>query len=137
MTVLQEPASFTTLPRELYLDDPGLFESEARRIWYRQWLYLAHSSEIPEPGDYVVRERLGESVIVVRTPDGGVAALLNVCRHRGARIVDAPCGRLKRIVCPYHQWTYDLDGRLAGAPSMPDGEIDYESLGLYRLPVES
>jgi phenylpropionate dioxygenase-like ring-hydroxylating dioxygenase large terminal subunit len=137
MTVLEQPASFTTLPREFYLEGP-LFEAEMRRIWYRQWLYLAHASELPEPGGYVVRELLGESVLVVRGAGGEVSALLNVCRHRGARIVDASCGRLKRFVCPYHQWTYGLDGRLIGAPSMPDGEaVDYASLGLYRLPLET
>jgi glycine betaine monooxygenase A len=137
MTVLDGPTTFTTLPRAFYLDDPALFEAEMDRIWYRQWLFLAHESDIPEPGDYLVRRLLGEGILVVRTASGEVAALLNVCRHRGARIVDEPCGRLKRLVCPYHQWTYDLDGRLVGAPSMPDGEIDYGSLGLYRLPLES
>jgi len=138
MPLLEDPASFTTLPREFYLDDAGLFEAELDRVWYRQWLYLAHASELPEPGDYVVREHLGESVLLVRDRDGELGAMLNVCRHRGARMVDAPCGRLKRVVCPYHQWTYGLDGRLVGAPSMPDGDaIDYASLGLYRLPLET
>src|SRR5829696_2434927 len=104
MPLLEDPASFTTLPREFYLDDLRLFEAEMERVWYRQWLYLGHASEVPERGDYVVREHLGESVLLVRDRDGGLAAMLNVCRHRGARMVDAPCGRLKRIVCPYHQW---------------------------------
>ena len=136
MAVIENPASFTTLPREFYLDGP-LFEAELARIWYGKWMFLAHVSELPEPGDFVVRPMLGESVLVVRTASGELAALLNVCRHRGARIVDAACGRLKRFVCPYHQWTYDLEGRLVGAPSMPDGEaVDYASLGLYRLPLE-
>ena len=64
--------------------------------------------------------------------------MLNVCRHRGARIVDQPCGRLKRFVCPYHQWTYDLEGGLKAAPSMPNSKVvDYESLGMIRLPAET
>ena len=138
MSLLENPASFTTLPRAFYLDDPALFEGEMERVWYRQWLYLAHESEIPKPGDYVIRRLLGESVIIVRTASGEVAAMLNVCRHRGARIVDEPCGRLKRFVCPYHQWTYDLDGGLKAAPSMPNSEVvDYEALGMIRLPVET
>jgi phenylpropionate dioxygenase-like ring-hydroxylating dioxygenase large terminal subunit len=137
MAVVQDPAAFTTLPREFYLEGP-LFEAEAARIWYDHWLYLAHVSELAEPGDFVVRELLGgESVLVTRTADGEIAAMLNVCRHRGARMIDDRCGTLKRVVCPYHQWTYDLDGRLVGAPSMPNSEVvDYDSLGLYRLPLE-
>jgi phenylpropionate dioxygenase-like ring-hydroxylating dioxygenase large terminal subunit len=110
---LERPASFTALPREFYLDGP-LFEAEVSRIWYEHWLYLAHASELPERGDFVVRELLGESILVVRSGEGEVTALLNVCRHRGARMVDGSCGRLKRIVCPYH----------------------HESLGLYRLALE-
>lgn len=137
MIGLKNPASFTALPREFYLDNGLLFEAEMSRVWNRQWLYFGHASEIPNPGDYVVRNRLGESVIVIRTSDGEIAAMLNVCRHRGARIVDSACGHLKRVVCPYHQWTYELDGSLRAAPSMPDGEaIDYQALGLYRLPLE-
>jgi glycine betaine catabolism A len=138
MTTLQHPTSFTTLPRRFYLDDAHLFESEMERIWYREWLYLAHESELDTPGDYVVRSLLGEEVIVVRTESGDIAAHLNVCRHRGARIVDQPCGRLKRIVCPYHQWTYRLDGQLHAAPSMPQSErVDYPALGLYAVPTET
>lgn len=137
MAVMEKPTSFTTLPRAFYLDDGPLFEAEIERLWSRQWLYLAHACELPEPGDYLVRKVLGENVIVVRLPDGGFAALLNVCRHRGARMIDEPYGNAKRFVCPYHQWTYELDGKLKAAPSMPEDEIDYERLGMYRLHVET
>jgi phenylpropionate dioxygenase-like ring-hydroxylating dioxygenase large terminal subunit len=137
MTTLDPPASFTTLPRGFYLDDTSLFESETARIWYREWLYLAHTSELAQPGSYVVRRLLGEEVLVLRTESGELTAHLNVCRHRGARMVDEPCGRMRRIVCPYHQWTYNLDGRLRAAPSMPHGEtVDYEALGLHAVPLQ-
>ncbi len=136
MTTLDSPASFSTLPRGFYLDDPSLFESELARIWYREWLYLGHVAEIGSPGAYVRRTLLGEDVILVRTEAGGIAAHLNVCRHRGARIVDEPCGQLTRIVCPYHQWTYRLDGGLRAAPSMPPSEtVDYRGLGLHAVPL--
>lgn len=129
--------AFTTLPRELYLDG-SVFEDELRRIWDRRWLHLGRVSDIPEPGDYLVRDVIGESVIVTRTPTGEIVAMLNVCRHRGARILDARCGHARRLVCPYHQWTFDLDGRLVGAPSMPDGElVPYDRLGLHPVPVET
>jgi phenylpropionate dioxygenase-like ring-hydroxylating dioxygenase large terminal subunit len=137
MAVRESASSFSTLPRAFYLDDPALLEAEIDRIWSREWLYVAHESEIPASGDFVVRTIIGESVIVVRNADGGVSAVLNVCRHRGARIVDAPSGSAKRFTCPYHQWTYDLDGTLRGAPSMPNSEsVNYGELGLYRVQVE-
>jgi phenylpropionate dioxygenase-like ring-hydroxylating dioxygenase large terminal subunit len=137
MTVTFDSDRYTTLPRECYLEDRGRFEAEMRNIWYRRWLYLGHVSQIPERGDFVSRELLGERVLLIRGDDGEVRALLNVCRHRGARMIDASCGRAKRLVCPYHQWTYDLSGRLTAAPSMSASEIgDSDRLGLYRLPVE-
>jgi phenylpropionate dioxygenase-like ring-hydroxylating dioxygenase large terminal subunit len=134
MPIADHPTSFTTLPRDFYVR-PDLYESEIRRIWYDQWLYLAHVSELPDVGDFIVRELCGESVIVVRVSAHEIAASLNVCRHRGARLVDDSCGRANRFVCPYHQWTYHLDGTLKAAPSMPaDEAVDYSRLGL--LPVE-
>jgi phenylpropionate dioxygenase-like ring-hydroxylating dioxygenase large terminal subunit len=136
MAIVDRPAVFSTLARGFYLD-PDLLEAEASRIWYREWLYLAHESEIPKVGDFVVREMLGESIIVVRTSKTDVRAMLNVCRHRGARIVDAPCGTAKRFSCPYHQWTYGLDGTLRTAPSMPDEiELAYGELGLHNVAVD-
>lgn len=137
MAVAERPTWSSTLPRGFYGDDPSLFEAEARRIWYRQWLYLAHTSEIPSVGDYVVRNVLGESVLLVRTSDTDFTAVMNVCRHRGSRIVDDTCGHARRFTCPYHQWTYGLDGRLIGAPSMRREEsVDFGELGLYRVPLD-
>ena len=137
MTTLASPVSFTTLPRGFYLDDAALFGSEMARIWDREWVYLAHASELVGPGSYVRRRLLGEDVIVLRTESGEIAAHLNVCHHRGARIVDEPCGRMARIVCPYHQWTYHLDGRLRAAPSMPQSDmVDPDALGLYAVPLQ-
>jgi glycine betaine monooxygenase A len=137
VAILENPASSTTLPREFYCEGP-LFESEVDRLWYRQWLYLAHACEVPRPGDYVVRDVLGESVLVVRTADEQIRAMLNVCRHRGSRVVDDTCGHATRFKCPYHQWTYGLDGSLLGAPEMRGGNgIDFAELGLYTLPVDT
>jgi len=111
--------SFTTLPRESYFS-PEWFEREQELIFSRQWLYAGHESEIREAGDFVTREVGDESVIVMRDESGEIHALFNVCRHRGARICPESSGSAKRLVCPYHRWTYGLDGRLLGAPAMPD-----------------
>ena len=107
------------IPRELYLSQE-LFAHEMTEIFGHSWLYAGHESQLAKPGQYVTVECGAESVIVARGADGGLSAFSNVCRHRGARLVDPGCGAKQRFVCPYHQWTYRLDGTLQGAPRMPD-----------------
>lgn len=105
--------------RRVYTD-PALFAREQERIFKRLWLYVGHESEIPHPGDFA-RTVLGpEEVILVRQADGGIALLHNRCAHRGARIVGDAAGCVKRFSCPYHSWTYRLDGTLLGVP-LPGG----------------
>ncbi|MFI6317106.1 aromatic ring-hydroxylating dioxygenase subunit alpha [Nonomuraea sp. NPDC050556] len=108
------------MPRELYLS-PELYERELEEIFNRSWLLAAHESQLARPGQYVTVESGFESVIVSRTLEGELAAVHNVCRHRGARLLDAGCGTARRLVCPYHQWAYKLDGTMLGAAKMaPD-----------------
>ena len=136
LSVIDHGAYFTSLPREYFLSEE-IFEQELERIWRRQWLYAAHTSQLPEAGDFVVREIVGESVVIVRDDGGEVRAFLNLCRHRGARICDAAEGSVKRFTCPYHQWSYELDGRLRSAPSIADGDgIDYADWGLHTVHVD-
>lgn len=135
-TVIEHPTHFTSLPREYYLSDE-ILEREHERIFRKQWLYVAHGSELPSTGDYIVREVLGESVVLVRDENLGVNGFINICRHRGSRICDEAKGHVTRFVCPYHQWNYRLDGSLRNAPSIPDGEyVDYAGLGLHRVHVD-
>jgi len=119
------------LPRAVY-HEPEIYEAEIRRIFLKSWQYVGQASEIPAKGDYFLFEIAGESVIVVRDGEGRVNALLNVCRHRGSRICDAPAGRESRLVCKYHGWTYGLDGSLKAAGFPPEG-LDKSRLGLKRL----
>ncbi len=111
--ILENWSGDHALPGALYRD-AEVYETEIRRIFLRSWLYVGHQSQIPERGDYFLFEIAGESVIIVRNAEGGINALLNVCRHRGSRICDEPAGRKTRLVCPYHGWTYGLDGGLRG-----------------------
>jgi phenylpropionate dioxygenase-like ring-hydroxylating dioxygenase large terminal subunit len=106
------------LPGDLYTD-PALFRAEMKSVFQRQWVYAGHVSQLAHPGAFVTVDLGGESVIVVRGRDGAINGLRNVCRHRGALLVDEPCGTARSFVCPYHQWTYRYDGTLAGAPRMP------------------
>jgi Rieske 2Fe-2S family protein len=121
------------LPGAAYRD-PGIYELEVRHIMLKAWHYVGHQSQVPERGDYFLFEIAGESVIVVRDGEGGINAMLNVCRHRGSRLCDAPQGRENRFTCPYHGWSYGLDGALKGAARMEPG-FDRARHGLRRLEV--
>jgi phenylpropionate dioxygenase-like ring-hydroxylating dioxygenase large terminal subunit len=119
------------LPGDIYTD-PALYAAEVVGIFGRQWLYAGHVSQLPSAGDFLTVDVGHESGIVIRDRQGDLHGLLNVCRHRGARLVDAPCGSTRKLVCPYHQWTYHHDGSLAGAPRMPEG-FDRSEFPLRRL----
>jgi Rieske 2Fe-2S family protein len=107
-----------TLPASFYTD-PGHFRREIERFFFDRWICAGRGEEIAQPGDYLLRDILGESIVVVRDEAGDVRAFYNVCRHRGTRLCESPRGTLRgAIQCPYHAWTYDLRGRLIGAPHM-------------------
>ena len=122
-----------SLPQPFYTD-PDLFREDLERVFFRHWLMAGHVGRLPEPGCYFLYEVGDESVIVARDPGGEVHALWNVCRHRGSRVCREPDGRAHSLACPYHAWTYAPDGRLLGAPAMPDG-FDRAAYGLKRCPV--
>ncbi|HEX5819218.1 MAG TPA: aromatic ring-hydroxylating dioxygenase subunit alpha [Gemmatimonadales bacterium] len=108
----------TTLPAR-YFTDPGVFHEERERFFAGMWVYVGRAEEIAGPGDYIVREVAGESLILTRQASGALAAFYNVCRHRGTRLCTEASGRFAdRIQCPYHAWTYGLDGSLLAAPHM-------------------
>ncbi len=107
-----------TLPGE-YFASGAIFAEERERIFRRRWLYAGHVSQVRKPGDYFLFELDHESVIVVRDRDGALRAHHNVCRHRGSRLCLETKGHLGgAIQCPYHAWTYELDGALRAAPNM-------------------
>jgi len=110
------------LSREFYCD-AELFEREMRRLMQRHWHCVGHQSEVREPGAFFTVEVCGESLLVVCGQDAEVRAFYNVCRHRGSRICIERAGRARGgvFVCPYHAWSYGLDGRLRGARHMPEG----------------
>jgi phenylpropionate dioxygenase-like ring-hydroxylating dioxygenase large terminal subunit len=121
------------LPREFYTD-PAIFEADVERMLLQHWFCAGHESSIARSGDYLTVDLGAESVILTRTPAGEVSALLNVCRHRGSRLVGERCGHAPsgRLTCPYHAWTYGLDGQLLAARQMPasfrPGEVSLKTL---------
>jgi len=126
-----------TLHRDYYVT-AAMFAREREWIFFREWVCIAREEELALPGEWLAREVAGESVLLVRTRDGSLAAHYNVCRHRGARLVPE-CGRGRfagTIRCPYHSWTYGLDGGLRTAPFLEEGQgLTKAELGLHRVGV--
>jgi len=109
-----------TLPGE-YFTSPVIHAEELEKIFLRRWICVGRADRIANPGEWFVQEIGKESVIVLRDKTGGYRAYFNVCRHRGTRICEEHSGRFSETIqCPYHAWTYSLDGRLIGAPSTND-----------------
>jgi len=122
-----------SLPRTLYTD-PAVFEMDMDAIWHREWICVGAAGEVAAPGQYITLD-IGQSpIIVLRDQEGQVRGFHNSCRHRGSKVLDAECGTTKGLVCPYHRWTYRLDGSLAWAAYMPD-TFDKSQHGLKPLHV--
>ena len=113
-------AGAKTLPRR-YFVSPEIFVEEREKIFAAQWVLVGHQSQLAQPGDYFTTEIAGESLIVVQDKRGEIHGFYNVCRHRGSRLIENRNGQLSAAIqCPYHAWTYGLDGRLLGAPHMDE-----------------
>jgi Phenylpropionate dioxygenase and related ring-hydroxylating dioxygenases, large terminal subunit len=112
-------AGAKTLPQQYFVSDE-IFRREQEQIFSKHWVLVGHQSQIARDGDYVVTEVNRESLIVIRDRNGRVHGFFNVCRHRGTRLKEDACGHASAIQCPYHAWTYGLDGRLLGAPHMDE-----------------
>lgn len=125
-----------SLPGWIYRDADFL-RAEKERVFAPSWQIVCHLNDIPNPGDYHTLDFLGEPIVAVRGPDRGVKAFFNVCRHRASRLLDGGAGHCPgRIVCPYHAWTYDLEGALVAVPHRKEF-VDF-SMGQYGLkPVDA
>ena len=106
-----------SLARPFYTD-AGVFQADLSQIWYRDWIFAASAAELPKAGSYVTLQLGAYPVVVVRGSDNVIRAFHNVCRHRGQRICSKPAGQAAKLVCPYHQWTYETDGRLLWSRDM-------------------
>ncbi|WP_413542578.1 Rieske 2Fe-2S domain-containing protein [Citricoccus nitrophenolicus] len=127
------------VPAHIY-NDKELFELEKERLFSRSWLFVAHESEIPEAGDYVVRRVLEDSFIISRDEKGQVRALFNMCLHRGMQVCRAEMGNASHFRCPYHGWSYRNDGRIVGLPFHKEaygGEEGFKKKGQTLLPAPS
>jgi Rieske 2Fe-2S family protein len=116
-----------------------VWDEERERIWWGDWVALGRSEELANPGDYLVRDLAGESVFVVRGTEGRLNGFYNVCSHRGTKFLDDDaCGSVRKAFkCPYHAWTYDLNGRLIGTPNvLQDERFDRSAYPLHGFAVD-
>lgn len=121
------------LDREFYTSE-AVYERDIRDYWNESWIWVGHVCQIPSPGDYFLFDYGPESIIVARDRDGQVGAFLNICRHRGSRVCVEASGNTRVFACPYHAWTYELNGKLRVAHHMgPD--FDPADHGLFRVHV--
>lgn len=124
------------IPAHVY-NDEQIFSLEKERLFSRAWLFVAHESEIPQPGDYVVRRVLQDSFIVARDSAGEIRVMFNMCLHRGMQVCRAEMGNASNFRCPYHGWSYRNDGRIIGLPFHQEaygGDAGFNKAGQTLLP---
>jgi Rieske 2Fe-2S family protein len=133
------PETFAECAKTLaqrYFVSPEIFAIELSRIFSKQWVLVGHQSQVERTGEYFTVAIAQESLIIVRGKGGAIQGFYNVCRHRGSRLIEDRTGQLSAgIQCPYHAWTYALDGRLLGAPHM-DGAPGFSKTDYGLHPVE-
>ena len=125
---LQRPGY--TLDQQFYTD-PDIFEIDLNTFFLNHWIFIGHISRIPNIGDYFLFETGNESVIVIRGTNNQIYAHHNVCRHRGSRICVENNGNKKVLVCPYHAWSYNIDGSIKSARLMPEN-FNKDEWGLHK-----
>jgi choline monooxygenase len=124
-----------TIPGPWYTDE-RIAELERRTVFSRSWQMIGRAEQVANPGQYITAEVAGEPVLVVRGQDNQLRGFFNVCRHHAAAVMTEPCGTAQRLQCPYHGWTYGLDGSLKGVPDFEGVEnFDRKQNGLVPLSV--
>ena len=124
-----------TLPSHYYFDQAH-FERELEAFWFQEWICVGRFDDLSNPGDYRVVELAGQSVIVLRDSQRVIRAMHNTCRHRGSLLCERSAGHFTngRIVCPYHAWTYGLEGNLEHTPwRLPSDDFNFGQFSLYRV----
>jgi phenylpropionate dioxygenase-like ring-hydroxylating dioxygenase large terminal subunit len=125
-----------TLPPEIYTSEE-FFEFEKEAIFNHEWLCVARESWIPNPGDFYTTMHIGEPIVVVRGTEGAINAMSTVCQHRGMLVAEGR-GNVSNLICPYHHWTYSLEGNLVSAPAMNKARgFDPSCIKLARFKVET
>jgi phenylpropionate dioxygenase-like ring-hydroxylating dioxygenase large terminal subunit len=136
-SVRQPLAQASHVPYRLY-SDPEVLELEKERLFQKDWLLIGRAEQLAKAGDHLTLDIFNEPIVVVRNNEGQLNAFSNFCLHRGAEISPKGCGNVKEFSCPYHNWLYDLDGRLIGAPHMREAAgFDTKACALPRVQVDT
>ena len=130
------PLAQASAPPAAWYSDPRIFELEQRTVFARSWQFAARADQIREPGQYITCEMAGEPILLVRGNDGIVRGFFNMCRHKGAAIMTAAEGRAQTLRCPYHGWTYTLNGELKGIPDFA-GVQNFDPLAYGLISVQT
>ena len=126
-----------SLPAHWYANEE-IFQLEQERIFSKNWSFVAHAGQIEKPGSFVTATIAGVSIIVLKSPEHGIRGFVNICRHRAAPLCTRETGEITRFTCPYHAWSYDLDGALLSAPGVDLGrDMDASKFGLIPVRVSS
>src|SRR5216684_7950720 len=123
------------ISREIFVSDE-LYQQELERVFARTWLFIGHTSQIPNPNDFFISRMGTESVIMTRDRQGQVHVLLNTCMHRGMKVCRYDEGNTPVFSCPYHGWSYSTDGRLVGVPYYKEcyqEQLDKAEWGLVEV----
>ena len=141
VNIRDDKAPWTPRPTLAGFDytDQQVYEEEREKIWWADWVCVGRSEEVANPGDYIVRDVAGESIFITRNARGELHSFYNVCSHRGTKFLDdeAKGNVRKAFKCPYHAWTYDLDGQLIGTPNVAEDEyFDRSRYPLHGVAVD-
>jgi choline monooxygenase len=123
-----------TIPSSWYVDK-NLYELELKTVFSNTWQHAARVDQVSEPGQYVTTDIAGEPIVIVRGNDGVLRAFFNVCRHHAAAVMTEPEGKAAQLRCPYHGWTYSLEGELKGTPDFT-GVCDFDRTSNSLLPLD-
>ncbi|MCL6701331.1 aromatic ring-hydroxylating dioxygenase subunit alpha [Pseudomonas sp. T1.Ur] len=115
--LIQKRKARHALPRELYIE-PEVFRQDLEQIWHKDWIFAGHTFELEKPGQYLTLQIGDYPVLIIRDKSGEVRAFHNACRHRGSKVCEHAQGKVAKLVCPYHKWTFELDGNLLFASNM-------------------
>ena len=134
--MLQTRERTYSLPQPFYTDE-RLFQIDMQEIFHKEWLIAGMTCEIPAKGNFITLQIGKNPIIVIRGAEGKVHAFHNVCRHRGSRLCTSDKGKVAKLVCHYHQWTYELDGRLLFAGTEMGADFDMKQYGLKPVNVKT
>ena len=125
----------STIPSSWYVDE-DLYQLELKTVFSNTWQLAARLDQVQQPGQYVATDIAGEPIVIVRGNDGALRAFFNVCRHHAAAVITEPEGKAAQLRCPYHGWTYSLEGELKGTPDFT-GVCDFDRAQNGLAPVEA